>query len=132
MQGKTVATASVIVALAAPVAASADCGCQKYAKQFKRRPYPQYIFKATMADHYVGVRATRRVKEGIYDYARQGYTSEGWCKRFPKHCNALKACLLAGGSVYIKERSEGKSREKATEDAAYSCAVAAAATYLIA
>ena len=124
---------AALLALAVPAAASAQCGCVRFASAFvKNRGHAQAVYNREAASRGVDARLRRRVRNGVYDWQRERSFRPGLCARHPEVCRAATACLIAGGAAYANARLDGASVGRSARSGAVACAAAVAATILVA
>jgi hypothetical protein len=123
-----------LLSLAVPVAARAQapCVCQLWAIQFTKHPTLRHTYdrswRATAGRKREGAR--KKTKTQIYDWPKEGTFKESWCKRNPRLCKALKACMAAVAITEMQGPALGLSWWKTQIAASGACAQAAAGTLL--
>lgn len=121
-----VALAAAALAWPAAAGAQTPCSCLLFARAFIGNHAAQRTFDREWRRTYAGHEAQRKViRRRIYDWQKQGTFDQGWCKRHPKLCRALQACLIAGGYTFVTGEALGESSWRATVQAGGACATAA-------
>ena len=141
----TVATAALMVpgATAAqrvvPQAKSSSriCGCLVlFGMEFKahtlvRRKFNQkwnHVLHPPLLNHRA---AKQKVKNEIYDWAKDKSFTPSWCERNKKLCNAIKACAVGVATAYTEGLAEGWTLGHMARQMAINCASLAAGVYVV-
>src|SRR5918999_4741585 len=109
---------------AAPAAARQPCGCREWAVWYTSRRSVRRAAAQSMKAKGVSLRTRRKVRRGIYDWARGGYDEGRLCsgKYRGRICRKIKNCLIAAGSTYWITVRGGSDPKAAAEFAAVACA----------
>lgn len=109
--------------------AAGQCVCRTWAQQFIKRPAAQAAFDQGLF-WVVSDAKKKKIRKGIYDYAKTGDLDDSWCKRNRRICKAVIACLIGGGGAYGAARVAGASVKASTVSGAVTCAYNAATVML--
>lgn len=121
----------VVGALLAPSAASAQdlCVCMRhFAHAFTVDARTRQLFRDEANRQGIVKRKRDKIRDGIYDWAREGEFDSSWCTRNRKVCRATVACLISAGTSVASSVAAGQSEKQASRQAAIACAGAAAAS----
>jgi hypothetical protein len=110
-------------------AKAAACTCRYWSLRFSRDRVARRIFDQRLMG-VVSAAKRKRAKRAIYDYARDGHFEKNWCRRRPRECRAVAACVVAGVAAYNAAKANGASNAAAFRGSIGYC-VAAYATVML-
>jgi hypothetical protein len=125
----TVVLCTVGLFAAAVQVAEGSCGCDRWTKGIYNQRELDLRLEIEMVTNGIAERNRKKIRSGIYDWARNGYVSKSICDQIGQTwCRKARACIRAGGLAFVAARATGASWRNSMILGIVACVDAALAT----
>jgi hypothetical protein len=124
-----VALLALVLFAAGSQVAFASCGCDRWTQGIYNQRELDLRLEIEMVTNGIAEKNRKKIRSGIYDWARNGYVSKSICDKIGQTwCRKARACIRAGGLAFIAARATGASWRNSMILGIVACVDAALAT----